>query len=31
VGENTLTQLDLEGNRITGELADKYVLHMQLK
>lgn len=28
VGENTLMQLDLDGNRITGELADKYVLHM---
>lgn len=31
VGENTLMQLDLEGNRITGELADKYVLHMMKK
>jgi len=26
VGENTLTQLDMEGNRITGEHADMYVL-----
>ena len=26
VGENTLTQLDMDGNIITGELADKYVL-----
>ncbi|WPP51367.1 copper resistance protein NlpE N-terminal domain-containing protein [Catalinimonas niigatensis] len=26
VGENTLTQLDQEGNRITGDLAQKYVL-----
>lgn len=26
VGENTLTQLDLNGNKITGNLADKYVL-----
>jgi uncharacterized lipoprotein NlpE involved in copper resistance len=26
VGENTITQLDMEGNKITGELADKYVL-----
>ncbi|WP_214226897.1 copper resistance protein NlpE [Pedobacter sp. B4-66] len=26
VGENTLTQLDLEGNRITGALAEKYIL-----
>lgn len=26
VGENTLFQLDIEGKRITGELADKYVL-----
>jgi uncharacterized lipoprotein NlpE involved in copper resistance len=26
VGENTLTQLDLQGNKITGQLADKYVL-----
>lgn len=26
VGENTLTQLDSEGNKITGDLADKYVL-----
>jgi uncharacterized lipoprotein NlpE involved in copper resistance len=27
VGENTLTQLDLEGNIITGDLADMYILH----
>ncbi|NRF38919.1 copper resistance protein NlpE [Pedobacter foliorum] len=26
VGENTLTQLDLEGNRITGALAENYIL-----
>lgn len=26
VGENTLTQLDMEGKRITGQLADKYIL-----
>lgn len=26
VGENTLTMLDMEGNKITGELADKYIL-----
>lgn len=26
VGENTLTQLDTEGKKITGALADKYVL-----
>ncbi len=26
VGENTLIQLDMEGNRIVGNLADKYVL-----
>jgi uncharacterized lipoprotein NlpE involved in copper resistance len=26
VGENQLIQLDMEGNRITGELAEKYVL-----
>lgn len=26
VGENTLTQLDIEGNKITGDLADKYIL-----
>jgi len=29
VGENTLTQLDLEGNRITGEFADKYILRKE--
>jgi uncharacterized lipoprotein NlpE involved in copper resistance len=27
VGENMLTQLDMEGNRITGDLADSYVLN----
>jgi heat shock protein HslJ len=26
VGENTLIQLDMSGNRVTGDLADKYVL-----
>ena len=26
VGENQLIQLDMDGNRITGELADKYIL-----
>lgn len=26
VGENQLFQLDMDGNRITGELADKYIL-----
>lgn len=26
VGENMLLQLDMEGNRITGDLADKYIL-----
>ena len=26
VGENTLTQLDQDGKRVTGELADKYIL-----
>jgi len=29
VGENTLTQLDLEGNVITGDLADLYILRKQ--
>jgi len=29
VGENTLYHLDMDGNRITGELADKYILHKQ--
>ena len=29
LGENTLTHLDLEGNIITGELADNYVLTKQ--
>lgn len=27
VGENYLLQLDLKGNKITGDLADKYYLH----
>lgn len=26
VGENTLTQLDMDGNKITGDLADQYIL-----
>lgn len=26
VGENTLTQLDRQGNKITGEMADRYIL-----
>lgn len=26
VGENTLTMLDRDGNKITGDLADKYIL-----
>lgn len=26
VGENTLTHLDMEGNKVTGELADHYIL-----
>ena len=29
VGENTLTHLDLEGNIITGDLADLYILRKQ--
>jgi uncharacterized lipoprotein NlpE involved in copper resistance len=29
VGENTLTQLDMDGNAITGELAENYVLVKQ--
>lgn len=29
LGENTLTQLDMDGKVITGELADKYVLRKQ--
>jgi uncharacterized lipoprotein NlpE involved in copper resistance len=29
LGENTLTQLDLAGNIITGELADNYILKKQ--
>ncbi|MCC5940796.1 MAG: copper resistance protein NlpE N-terminal domain-containing protein [Balneolaceae bacterium] len=27
VGENRLFQLDMDGNRITGDLADHYILH----
>lgn len=30
VGENTLTQLDMSGNRITGDLAARYVLKKQI-
>lgn len=26
VGENTLTQLDMDGNKVTGDLAEKYIL-----
>jgi NlpE N-terminal domain len=26
VGENKLIQLDIDGNKITGSLADKYIL-----
>ncbi|WP_316816379.1 copper resistance protein NlpE [Pedobacter nyackensis] len=26
VGENTLTQLDMNGNKVTGDLAEKYIL-----
>lgn len=26
VGENTLTQLDMEGNKVVGDLAEQYVL-----
>ena len=29
VGENYVTQLDSEGNKITGDLADKYILQKQ--
>lgn len=29
VGENYLTQLDNDGNKITGDLADKYILKKQ--
>ncbi len=29
VGENALTQLDLAGNKVTGQLADKYILVKQ--
>lgn len=31
VGEDYLLQLDLEGNRITGELADKYYLKKEIR
>ncbi|GHU68499.1 hypothetical protein FACS1894184_10630 [Clostridia bacterium] len=31
VGENTLTQLDIEGQPITGELADQYILTQDLE
>jgi len=31
VGENYLLQLDLKGNKITGELADKYYLYKVTK
>jgi heat shock protein HslJ len=30
VGENTLTQLDQDGNKVTGELADFYILKKQI-
>ncbi|PWK20769.1 copper resistance protein NlpE [Xanthomarina spongicola] len=30
VGENTLTQLDKSGNKVTGELADFYILKKQI-
>jgi hypothetical protein len=29
VGENKLTQLDMEGNPVTGNLTDKYILTKQ--
>lgn len=29
VGENKLTQLDMSGNKITGDMADKYILSKQ--
>jgi uncharacterized lipoprotein NlpE involved in copper resistance len=29
VGENTLTQLDMEGNKITGDMAGLYILKKQ--
>ncbi|NDV93962.1 copper resistance protein NlpE [Dysgonomonas sp. 521] len=29
VGENTLTQLDMDGNKITGDMADMYILKKQ--
>lgn len=29
VGENTLTQLDMDGNKITGDMADLYILKKQ--
>lgn len=31
VGENTLTQLDIYGNKITGSLADEYILSKKSK
>ncbi|MCL1943812.1 MAG: copper resistance protein NlpE [Candidatus Azobacteroides sp.] len=31
VDKNSLIQLDIEGNRITGELADQYVLQKKLE
>ena len=31
VNENSLIQLDIDGNRITGELADDYVLTKELE
>jgi copper homeostasis protein (lipoprotein) len=31
VGENTLTQLDMDGNRITGEIQDAFVLTKQME
>lgn len=30
VGENTLTILDMEGNKVVGELADNYILHKDI-
>ena len=29
VGENAVTQLDMAGNKITGQLAEKYMLAKQ--
>jgi copper homeostasis protein (lipoprotein) len=31
VGENTLTQLDMDGNKITGEIQDAFVLTKQME